>query len=103
MSFYTSYFTQKQGQRLALYLEMTYPTFKDVLVILVAVLGALWSTKNLPLIWSGRTRRYDHVPGWWLWGGPLWRGFVRGMPVGIGGWWLFVISYIGILLAEVDV
>src|SRR5262249_4727713 len=82
---------------------MTYPTFKDVLVVLVGLIGGLWSTKNLALIWSDRTRRYDHVPSWWLWGVPLWRGFVRGMPVGIAGWWFVVISYIGILLADLDV
>lgn len=46
--------------------------------------------------------RYNHVPGWWLWGGPLWRGFVRGMPVGIAGWWCPIIAYIAILLANRD-
>jgi hypothetical protein len=81
---------------------MTYPTFKEAFIVVFGLLVALWSTKNLPLIWHHRTSRYDHVPGWWLWGGPLWRGFVRGMPVGIAGWWSLIIAYIGILLANRD-
>lgn len=70
------------------------------MVIAFGLLLAALSTRNLTAIWKGRTAFHDRPPAWWLWGGPLWRGFVRGMPVGTVAWWIFLITYVDTLLAN---
>jgi hypothetical protein len=76
------------------------PSLEEFAVIAFGLLGAILSTKNLPIMWRGQTRYRDRQPAWWLWGGPLWRGFRRGMPLGTVAWWIFLIAYVDALLAN---
>jgi hypothetical protein len=76
------------------------PSLQEFVVIAFGLLGAVLSTKNLPALWRGQTQYRDRPPGWWLWGGPLWRGFRRGMPLGTVAWWIFMIGYVDTLLAN---
>jgi hypothetical protein len=32
-------------------------------------------------LWRNRLPRLQATPSWWVWGEPLWRGWVRSMPV----------------------
>lgn len=76
------------------------PSVQEFVVIAFGTLGAILSTKNLPIVWRGQTRYRDRPPAWWLWGGPLWRGFLRGMPLATVAWWIFLIGYVDTLLAN---
>jgi hypothetical protein len=48
----------------------------------IASIGVILASLNIPRIWKNHVRAYDRVPAWWQWGAPVWRGFVRAIPVG---------------------
>ena len=58
-------------------------TIGDVALLLFMSAGALLAVRQLPRIWTHRTTFYDVVPRWWPWGGALWRGWVRSLPLGV--------------------
>lgn len=39
------------------------------------------STRGALRLWRDRTRIFDETQAWWLWGDPLWRGYVRWLTV----------------------
>jgi hypothetical protein len=75
-------------------------SLQEFVVVAFGLLLAILSTKNLAAMWRGKTRHGDRPPAWWLWGGPLWRGFVRGMPFATVAWWIFLIAYVDTLLTN---
>ena len=60
--------------------------------LFLTVLGVL-ALPQLGRLWRHQTTFYDGTPGWWSYGKPVWRGWVRALPM------LASVAYLGLLIA----
>jgi hypothetical protein len=60
--------------------------------LFLSVLGVL-ALPQLGRLWRHQTTFYDGTPGWWSYGKPVWRGWVRALPM------LASVAYLGLLIA----
>jgi hypothetical protein len=60
----------------------------------IFVLVIAGATLRLPRIWRHEAPYFDRVPGWWIWGDALWRGWVRALPTGVGLGWYLILGYV---------
>lgn len=51
----------------------------------ILTLGCIGAILRWPALWSQKTQASQRKPGWWPYDVANWRGWVRGMPVGIAG------------------
>jgi hypothetical protein len=59
--------------------------------LFLTVLGVL-ALPQLGRLWRHQTTFYDRMPDWWSHGEPVWRGWVRALPMLAG------VAYLGLLM-----
>lgn len=52
----------------------------DLALVVIPLAFALAGLTQVPALWTGKKPWLHKTPGWWLWGDPLWRGFMRAWP-----------------------